>query len=141
MEKKFEISIKIDRDKMKELDSNSKQSFIAFRNTICKLIAEKNKCSVVDAEFIFMDVATDNIMSVNVTEKQYNEIIYIARPLLSKCVIITETKMIQDKTVTISVKEYDELKRVKGLYFDLLGSLKSITNQFESQLENIIKRY
>lgn len=136
MEKKFEISIKIDRDKMKELDSNSKQSFIAFRNTICKLIAEKHKCSVVDAEFIFMDVATDNIMSVNVTEKQYNEIICVARPLLSKCVIITETKMMQDETITISVKEYDELKRVKGLYFDLLGSLKSITNQFESQNES-----
>lgn len=133
MEKKFEISIKIDRDKMKELDSNSKQSFIAFRNTICKLIAEKNKCSVVDAEFIFMDVATDNIMSVNVTEKQYNEIICIARPLLSKYVIITETKMMQDETVTISVKEYDELKKVKGLYFDLLGTLNKTVNEFIQQ--------
>ena len=45
-------------------------------------------------------------------------------------------KMMQDETVIISVKEYDELKRVKGLYFDLLGSLKSITNQFESQNES-----
>lgn len=133
MEKKFEISIKIDRDKMKELDSNSKQSFIAFRNTICKLIAEKNKCSVVDAEFVFMDVATDNVMSVNITEKQYNEIICIARPLLSKCVIITETKMMQDETVTISVKEYDELKKVKGLYFDLLGTLNKTVNEFIQQ--------
>lgn len=133
MEKKFEISIKIDRDKMKELDSYCKQSFIAFRNTICKLIAEKNKCSVVDAEFIFMDVATDNVMSVNVTEKQYNEIICVARPLLSKCVIITETKMMQDETVTISVKEYDELKRIKGLYFDLLGTLNRITKEFIQQ--------
>lgn len=133
MEKKFEISIKIDRDKMKELDSNSKLSFIAFRNVVCKLIAEKNKCSVVDAEFIFMDIATDNVMSVNVTEKQYNEIICVARPLLSKCVIITETKMMQDKAITISVKEYDELKRVKGLYFDLLGTLNKTVNEFIQQ--------
>lgn len=133
MEKKFEISIKIDRDKMKELDSNSKQSFIAFRNTICKLIAEKNKCSVVDAEFIFMDVAIDNVMSIVVTEKEYNELVYIARPLFPKCVIITLSQTVKEETIAISVKEYDELKRIKGLYFDLLGTLNKTVNEFIQQ--------